>query len=264
MRSLALGFWLVLAPPLAAQSPAVELLVLDDATDAALPGVAVSIAGQPGERVTDQRGRFVYAPERPGKVVFLLRRLGYTPGTLTVDATAGDTTRVTFAMTAVTQTLATVTVRDTANSLSRFLTGFDRRLANHSGSASFITREEIDKRDPYETTDILRRVTSITIADSMGVQMAVSRRSQKPTYKNTRGPGGAINQVGVLDLANCPLQVAVDGQLKEWGFAVNSIPPKEIHGIEIYPGAATIPAEYASMRRDAACGLIMIWTRRVK
>jgi len=125
-------------------------------------------------------------------------------------------------------------------------------------------REQIDKRAPYETTDILRRVTSITIADSMGVQMAVSRRSQKPTYKNTRGPGGAINQAGVLDLANCPLQVAVDGQLKEWGFAVNSISPKEIHGIEIYPGAATIPAEYASMRRDASCGLIMIWTRRVK
>ncbi len=116
-------------------------------------------------------------------------------------------------MTAVTQTLATVTVRDTANSLSRFLSGFDRRLANHAGSATFITREEIDKRE---------------------------------------------------DLANCALQVAVDGQLKEWGFAVNSIPPKEVHGIEIYPGAATIPAEYASMRRDASCGLIMIWTRRVK
>jgi hypothetical protein len=68
----------------------------------------------------------------------------------------------------------------------------------------------------------------------------------------------------VLDLADCPLQVAVDGQLKEWGYAVNAIPPEEIHGIEIYPGPASIPAEYASMRRDANCGLIMIWTRRQK
>ena len=110
-----------------------------------------------------------------------------------------------------------------------------------------------------------RRVTSISIADSMGVLMAVSRRSQKPTtQKSVRAPGGAIYQSAVLDLANCPLQVAVDGQLQEWGFAVNSIPQKEIHGIEIYPGPATIPAEYASMRRDANCGLIMIWTRRVK
>jgi len=45
---------------------------------------------------------------------------------------------------------------------------------------------------------------------------------------------------------------------------VNSIPPSEIHGIEVYPGPSTIPAEYASMRRDAACGLIVIWTRRDK
>ena len=58
--------------------------------------------------------------------------------------------------------------------------------------------------------------------------------------------------------------MAVDGQLREWGFAVNNIAPEEIHGIEIYPGPATIPAEFASMKRDANCGLIMIWTRRAK
>jgi len=262
MRILALGLCVTLAAPLAGQSAAVELLVIDDATDAAIPGVSVSIAGHQGERVTDQRGRFVYSSQRPGKVVFLFRRLGYSPGTLTVEATAGDTARVTFAMTAAPQTLTTVAVRDTANSLSPFLTGFDRRLANHAGSATFITRDEIERRDPFYTTDILRRVTSISIVDSAGVLMAVSRRSQKPTQRTGRSPTGAIYQV--LDLANCPLQVAVDGQLKEWGYAVNSIPPKEIHGIEIYPGSATIPAEYASMRRDANCGLIMIWTRRVR
>ena len=262
MRIPALGLCVALAAPLAAQSAAVELLVIDDATDAVIPGVSVSIAGDQGERVTDQRGRFVYLANRPGKVVFLFRRLGYSPGTLTVDATAGDTTRVTFAMTAAPQTLTTVAVRDTTNSLSPFLSGFDRRLANHAGSATFITRNEIEKRDPFLTTDVLRRVSSISIVDSSGVLMAVSRRSQKPVQRGARSPGGAIAQF--LDLANCPLQVAVDGQLKEWGYAVNSIPPKEIHGIEVYPGSATIPAEYASMRRDANCGLIMIWTRRVK
>jgi hypothetical protein len=56
----------------------------------------------------------------------------------------------------------------------------------------------------------------------------------------------------------------VDGYLREWGFAVNSIPPEQIHGIEIFPGPGTIPAEYASMSRDASCGLVAIWTRRDK
>lgn len=252
MRLPALGLCLALATPLGAQPGAVALLVIDDATDAGLPDVHVSIAGQVGEGITDARGRFVYAPPRPGKVVLLLRRLGYNPGTVSVDIAAGDTVRVTYALTVAPQTLSTVAVTDTTNSRSPFLTGFDRRLANHAGSATYITRTEIDKRKPSQTTDLLRRVISITVVDSSGILMAVSRRVQKPV----KGPAG------VLDLANCPLQVAVDGQLKEWGYAVNAITPEEIHGIEIYPGPASIPAEYASMRRDAACGLIMIWTRR--
>lgn len=253
MRLLGLGLSIALAGPLGAQSGAVALLVIDDGTDVALPDVHVMIAGQTAEGTTDARGRYLYAPPRPGKVVLLFRRLGYVPGTLTVDVTAGDTARVTYAMTVAPQTLSTVAVRDTTNSLSPFLGGFDRRLANHAGSATYITRTEIERRKPSQTTDLLRRVTSITIADSAGILMAVSRRMMKP-----------VSRQGVLDLANCPLQIAIDGQLKEWGYAVNAIPPEEIHGIEIYPGPSTIPAEYASIRRDANCGLILIWTRRAK
>ena len=255
MRQTALALGLVLAPALHAQSGAVSLLVIDDATDAPVPDVRISIVGQAGEGVTDTRGRFVYPVMRPTKVVFIFRRLGYSPGTLSVDVAAADTERVTFAMTAAPQTLSTVAVKDTLNSGSPFLSGFDRRLASHAGSASYITRDEIEKRHPSLTTDLLRRVNSLTIVDSSGTLMAVSRRIQKPNIRN----GGVV-----MDLANCPLQVAVDGQLREWGFAVNNIAPEEIHGIEIYPGPATIPAEFASMKRDANCGLIMIWTRRAR
>ena len=265
MRRIAVALSLALAPALGAQSGAVALLVIDDATDAPVPDVRISIVGQTTEGVTDARGRFVYPVPKPGKVVLIIRRLGYNPGTLSVDVAGGDTARVTYAMTAAVQTLTTVAVKDTLNSASPFLSGFDRRLANHAGSATYITRTEIDKRKPSLTTDLLRRVISISVVDSAGVLMAVSRRLQKPMQQSVRGQrmnGSAVTST--LDLANCPLQIAVDGQLKEWGYAVNSIPPEEIHGIEIYPGPATIPAEYASMRRDANCGLIMIWTRRAK
>jgi hypothetical protein len=258
MRLSALVFCLAIAPALGAQSSAVELMVIDDATDAALADARVSVIGQPNEGVTDTKGRFVYAVPHPGRVVLLIRRLGYKPGTLTVDVAAGDTARVTFAMTAAVQTLAKVDVRDTMTSASPFLREYERRLANHAGSATFIPRTEIEKRKPSRTTDLLRRVSSLTIVDSAGILMAASRRMAKPVQR-----GGALGGL-VLDLAPCPLQVAVDGQLKEWGYAVNSIPPEEIHGIEVYPGPASIPAEYASMRRDANCGLIMIWTRRDK
>jgi hypothetical protein len=251
--ALTVALGISLACPLVAQTGAVALLVVDAATDAGLPDVHVSIAGESAEGVTDARGRFLYYGVKPGTVIVFMRRLGYGPGTLTVSVTAGDTARVTYAMTAVPQTLSGVEVRDTVTSRSPFLSEFDRRVANHAGSATYITRSEIDKRGPGRTTDILRRVMSITIADSAGVLMAIARRWQKPEFRN-----------GALNLANCPLQVAVDGQLKEWGFAVNTISPNEIYGIEVYPGPSSIPAAYASMRRDAACGLILIWTRRDK
>jgi hypothetical protein len=77
-RVLALS--LALASPLRGQTGFVALLVIDDATDAAVPGVRVSIVGQAGEAVTDADGRFFYMAPHAGRAAFVLRRLGYTPG----------------------------------------------------------------------------------------------------------------------------------------------------------------------------------------
>lgn len=121
------------------------------------------------------------------------------------------------------------------------------------GSASYITRANIEKWRSARTSDVLRRASSVTIIDSAGVPLPASRRGTKVTV----GGGG-------IDVVPCVLQTVVDGTPKEWGFAVNNIPPETIHGIEVYPGPATIPAEYAGLKRDGYCGLIMIWTRRDK
>src|SRR6476661_2671075 len=122
MRTLLAVIVLVasLASRLSAQTGAVALLVIDDATDAG---------------VTDARGRFLYYGAKPGTVILLMRRLGYNPGTLTVSVSAGDTARVTYALTAAPQTLSSVEVRDTATmvSRSRFLADFERRVAVHAG-----------------------------------------------------------------------------------------------------------------------------------
>src|SRR5437868_1132900 len=76
------------------QQGVVALLVIDDATDQAVPDARVSVLGQGGEGVTDAKGRFVYVSPRSGRVAFVLRRIGYVPGTLMVDVSAADTARV--------------------------------------------------------------------------------------------------------------------------------------------------------------------------
>jgi hypothetical protein len=253
MRSAlaALIIGLLASVRLPAQGAIVSLLVIDDATDAPLAGVHVSIGGAEFERVTNEQGKLVYAAPSSGKVAFIFRRLGYELGSLMVDVVAGDTARVTFAMTPIAQRLGNVTVVDSVTSASPTLAGFERRALNHAGSASYITRADIVAKRPAQTIDLLRRITSIKIIDSAGVLIPVSRRFDKPVIT---GPD--------LDMAPCPLRVVVDGHLREWGFAVNSLTPEEIHGIEVYPGPGTIPAEYASISRDASCGLVAIWTRR--
>lgn len=238
-----LAFSLALAVPVRGQTGAVALLVIDDATDAAVPGVRVSIVGQRGEGVTDADGRYFYAAAHTGRVAFVLRRLGYIPGTLMVDVESRDTARVTFAMTTAPQTLAAVDVRDTMTSASPFLSGFERRARVRAGSASYITRDEITKAHANRTTDLLRRTSSLIVEDSSDVVVVLARRSGR--------------------MAKCPMQLGVDGELR-YGFNLNTLVPEDIHGIEVYPGAATVPAEFASMRGTSRCGLIMVWTRRDK
>ena len=251
-RSLAV---LLLATPVAlsAQSGVVAVLVIDDATDAPLPGVSVGVVGQRAEGVTDENGRFVYVAPRGGTAAFLVRRLGYRPGSFTASVVPGDTTRISFIMSSVPRTLASVDVRDSAPPVSPALRDFERRRRINTGGATFITRDDIERRSASLVTDLLRRSSALTIKDSSGVLIPVSRRAQKVVHR----VGGRL-----VTLADCPFRIAVDGQLKEWGFAVNGIPTSEIHGIEIYPGPATIPTEFASTWQDSHCGLVMIWTRR--
>ena len=166
-RALALAgtLSLALAAEARAQAGSVALLVIDDATDAAVPDVRVSVLGQLGEGVTDARGRFLYVSPHSGRVAFVLRRLGYLPGTLMVDVGAPDTARVTFALTPATQRLATVTIRDTIASTSPFLSGFEHRVRAHAGSATYITRSDIERLHPLQVTDLLRRVSSVTVTE---------------------------------------------------------------------------------------------------
>src|SRR5690349_1431849 len=78
--------------PTAARVSVVALQVIDDETDAPLPGVRVSILGDTAERVTDDRGRATLATQREGRLPIVLRRLGYMPGSVMAELSPTDTT----------------------------------------------------------------------------------------------------------------------------------------------------------------------------
>lgn len=177
-----------------------------------------------------------------------------------------DTTR--------TQKLETVTIRDSVDFISVRLAGFERRRLLKQGTVTFFTGEEIVKRGTIRLTDALRRAHGVSIVDSdNGDKLVASSRTQLPSGGGfitrgigksqrsntaTGGSGGASSTGG---LAPCVMPVAVDGHLKEKSFTVDEISVTDVHGIEVYPGAASLPAEFGSIKPDGWCGLVMIWTR---
>ena len=181
---------------------------------------------------------------------------------------AQDTTRTA-------QKLQTVTVKDSADFISSRLAGFERRRMLKPGSVTFITGEEITKRGTIRLSDALRRAHGVVIVDAEnGDKLVASSRMQLPSgggFLVRRVAKRAVaGHVAVLPgqdasasagLAPCIMPIAVDGHLKEKAFAIDEIPVTDVHGIEVYPGAGSLPAEFGSMKPDGWCGLVVIWTR---
>ena len=186
-----------------------------------------------------------------------LRRIGYLPVTLR-SAESSDSSEILVVMTRAAQTLDTTKVVGDAS--SPMLAGFEGRRMRGAGSATFITREQIDKQLAIRTIDVVRRAMGTRVIDSSGVLLVASSRGSKAVIGG--GAAGSKGGKGGFDLAPCIMRVAVDGLIRETGFSLDEIGPTELHGVEVYPGPATIPAEFGGMRKDAYCGLVMIWTRR--
>ncbi len=127
------------------------------------------------------------------------------------------------------------------------LAGYNRRRA--AGSGNIITREQIQLRSAVRVSDLFRGMPGLRVVDSASARLLVSSRTAQSSLVST----SANN--------DCVVPVAVDGLLREGSFEVDLLNLEEIEGIEVFVGIGTIPPEYSSMRKNAWCGLILVWTR---
>ena len=224
---------------------------LDNLTGAPLDRVSVSVAGTPVELTADPRGRFLVSLSSGMHITVTLMRLGYSPLTRLIEVPDADTARVDFFLVPVAASLDTVTVGALAPAqiVSARLAGFEQRRKRDLGG-TFLTRDYIEKHESGAVIDLLRSVPGLAIVDSAGTPMVASTRSQQATRRG-----------GVSELRPCFMMIGVDGQVNQWRFNLAEIVPTDIHGIEVYSGAATIPREFLGFRPDSNCGLVMIWTR---
>jgi hypothetical protein len=234
---------LCLAPLVAsgAQSnPATLVGVVRDSTGIPIPGVEVRFRGSDfvSVRTNDSGGfRMINLPTGPATVS--LRRMGFAPASLDVRLRSGRTDSLVFSLASLATTIAGVLVEDEYEARSRrLLAGFWER--RERGFGYFLTRDQIEKRDAHDFTDLARMVPSVSIG----------MRNGRKTLRFTRGAAGR----------DCPPQYIVDGMRIENG-SPDEFTPQDIEALELYAGPSTIPPQFAPRFNSFTCGAVVIWTR---
>jgi hypothetical protein len=233
---------LFLTQPARAQTGVIDGVVTDSSL-APIAGARVAISGSSIEVTTPASGRFRFSGVPAGLYVMSIGKLGYKSSLTTVRLADGDTLRPAYELVPSGTVLGTVNVTGSSASLHR--QEFDARRA--LGRGKFMTEEEIDKRSSAGATELLRTFSTVNVVAPLG-----SRSASAPVYyAMSRREGGGTT---------CPMAVVVDGFQRPIPFDLSELPsPKEIMGIEVYSGNATIPVQFA--RWNTGCGLILVWTR---
>jgi hypothetical protein len=232
----------------------VELAVIDTRGDP-VPEATLDVVPPSGPTrtiVTGPGGRALLPDVAPGRLTIRVRRIGFKQGQLVVSVEAGRNTVPIVMSEIALPTLDTVRiVGDRRLSGLRRLDEFETRRLNHTTTVS-ITREDILKRNPVNLWQMLTGIPSINIVNLDTTVIAVSTRTMVTSF---------------LKPGSCVMAIMIDGILKSHdpyhaGFDLRFLPaPEEIHGIEVFAGAASIPPQYGGTGDGKWCGMIAIWTR---
>ena len=208
-----------------------------------LRGAFVSILNSKIRVGTGPNGRFRITKMPPGQFLLVVKRTGYRPTSAMVEVRASDTLRLAYTLEPVALTLDPMIVTEKA--ISMRLAEFEQR--RRAGVGEFMGPVEIDRINTVYATELFRRFMSVNVGPSrtsaMTEYFALSRR-----------------EGGNPSLGACPMTVYVDQVPMPTPFNLDLLPsPKDLAGIEVYSGAATIPPQFSGTNRG--CGVILVWTR---
>jgi len=214
--------------------------IVRDSAGLRLGQVAIGVVGASGQlAASHDSGTYNIAAISAGATRLFARRVGYAPETLSVVVIAGELTRADFVMRASAQILPEALVE--ADPTRGKMGAFNRRKSR--GVGAFVTRADIEKRQPGSISELLRYLPGVGVTQKMAgePQPVHMERSVRSSMQ-----------------ASCVVQIYVDGHPYPNG-NVDDFAPVHIEGVEVYRSASEIPADFRT--RDATCGLIALWTR---
>lgn len=193
-----------------------------------------------GTTLTDTLGVFILPA--PGAGTFGLRishpsYLAYEAGGIEVGRDETVSLEIRVGRNAIPLEPLVVTAR-----VNALLAGFHRRRTG-GGSATFLTREQIEQRGATLATDLLRGVP--------GVRLDFVRWGRGPDIVMQGGFGSCTPTI-FLDGVELVRTVGAGSSMNDY------ITPDRIEGIEVYSSFSTVPAQF----RAGMCGAILVWTRQ--
>jgi hypothetical protein len=121
------------------------------------------------------------------------------------------------------------------------LGSFDERRAR--GIGTFVTREEIERRQTNRLSDVLRGRRGLVLvrtpSGGYGVRFGLASGRQR----------------------RCLPDLWIDGQ-RARGLEIDDIPASTVEGIELYSSIATVPFQFSTSGAGTErCGTIVVWSR---
>ena len=201
----------------------------------ATAAVTITVDGRQRMAASNRQGQFILSDLRPGAHELQIRRLGYAPLRHPIAVNRGVTTQIDIGLVP-----APVEMEPIVASVTRLrrleIKGFyeRKRWGELTGNGYFFTPEYLERWQP----------SSISTLVSSNVPGITS------TLRNRRVSAG-------FSSLTCEMKYFLDG-IELRGIPV-PISPREVAAVEVYKGAASLPAEFAGS--DSRCGAIVVWTR---
>lgn len=237
----------VLAPR-PASSQTITGVVVEHGTERRIAGVQLLLLDDRGDTrddaISNDSGAFVLAAPEAGSFLITADMIGFASmrsEPLVLDPGEEVAVEVRMAIEAV--PLEPLVVQGRKQTMGHQLAGFHSRMARgrKSGFGHFISREDVDRAHPLESTDLLRMAPGVRVVSGRAGRGAGLRMS-----------GGCIPAIYVdgMQVNRPPMRnVSLD----------EIVPAMALEGIEIYRGPS---AQQGSYYDPNGCGLVLVWTRR--
>lgn len=229
--------------------------VVEEETGDPIAFVALTMLDRQGRIIGraegDRQGRFSYVARNRAGLGIRVERIGYQDNETPLLWFDGyDFYQVEIRMDREAVLLAPLEITARRSQKSSVLADFEHR--SQRGMGWYLTRAEIESRNPSRVTDLLSMAP--------GVSLSSSGQGLRRVVEMVRNGAQA---------SRCPVQVYLDGMHLNamngpWHTQVVAIDdyvaPESVQGIELYRGLSTVPAQF--LNEYAKCGVVAVWTRR--